>query len=231
MNEMLYQCTFFGIALSLFTYWIGYRINQKFKLTLLNPLLISMVLIIAVLLIFKIDYETYDLGAKYITYFLTPATICLAVPLYRQFEVLKKNIAAVIAGCLSGCIAHAAVVIGIAALFKVDDLLTISLLPKSVTTAIAIGVADEVGGLSSVTVVGVCVAGLTGAILGPLILKLIHVKEPAAQGLAIGTASHALGTSKACELGEVQAAMSSLAIVVTGLMTVVIVPLLANWLN
>lgn len=230
MNEVLSGCAYFGIALSLITYWIGYSLNQRFKLMIINPMLISMLLIIGFLLLFNVDYETYDYGAKYITYFLTPATICLAVPLYKQLQVLKKNLGAIIAGVLTGCIVHALIVAGLAVLFKLDGVLTVSILPKSVTTAIAMGVSEEVGGIEAITVVGVCIAGLMGAILSPVILKLFRITEPAAQGLAIGTASHALGTSKACEMGELQAAMSSLAIVVTGILTVIVVPIVAKYL-
>lgn len=230
MNNILSNSIFFGMILSLFTYWIGFICNKKTKLTIVNPLLISTILIILFLTVFNIDFETYNNGAKYISYFLTPATICLAVPLYRQFEVLKRNIPAVLAGIICGCLTHAGIILIIGWFYGVNGILTLSLLPKSITTAIAIGVSEEIGGISAVTVVGVTIAGLSGAILGPVFLKLFHIKNPIAQGLAIGTCSHALGTSKACELGEIQAAMSSLAIVVTGILTVVIAPMIAQFL-
>ena len=230
MNEILVNSVYFGVAISIFAYWIGCMCKKKWNYPILNPLLIAMIIVIAVLVIFHIDYETYDYGAKYITYFLTPATVCLAVPLYRQIQALKENITAVIISILCGCIAHAVIVLGIAFLFKVDYALLFSILPKSVTTPIALGICQEIEGISAITVIGVVIAGITGAVLGPSVLKMVKVTEPVAQGLGLGTASHAVGTSKAVELGEVQAAMGSLAIVVTGVMTVVIVPIIVNLL-
>lgn len=230
MNEILQSSVYFGVAVSLFTYWIGYKLQQKWKYPILNPLLIAMILIIALLTTCHIDYETYQYGAKYITYFMTPATICLAVPLYRQIQKLKDNILAIFIGIFCGCIAHVLVIVGMGIALGIDNSLIVSLMPKSVTTPIALGVSGEIGGISAVTVVGVCFAGMFGAIAGPTILKLAHIKEPVAQGLAIGSASHAIGTSKAVELGEVQAAMSSLSIVVTGILTVILVPIAAKYI-
>lgn len=231
MNEILADSVYFGVAISIFAYWVGCYCKKRWNNPILNPLLIAMVIVIAVLVIFGIDYETYDYGAKYITYFLTPATVCLAVPLYRQVQALKDNVTAVMIGIFCGCLAHAAIVVGIALLFRVDKMLLLSFLPKSVTTPIALGICGEIQGISAITVIGVVVAGISGAVLGPTILKCIKVTEPVAQGLAIGTASHAVGTSKAIELGEIQAAMSSLAIVVTGVLTVVLVPLIVRFLS
>lgn len=230
MKEMLSQSLYFGVVLSLGTYYIGYRMQRKWKNPLLNPLLISIVLCVAVLTAAGIPYETYQASAKYITYLLTPATVALAVPLYKQFLVLKQNLPAVFAGIMLGCLSHAAVLVGVLSLFSTDRTLIVSMLPKSVTTAIALGVSKEVGGIEAVTVVGVMIAGLSGAIFGPTILKWLRVTEPAAQGLAMGSASHAVGTSRAVEMGEIQAAMSSLAIVVTGLLTVLLVPVAAGLL-
>ena len=231
MNEMLSNSAYFGVAISIFAYWIACKIKEKWDFPILNPLLIAMLLLMGFLSVFKIDYETYDSGAKYITYLLTPATVCLAVPLYRQIQVLKKNITAVIVGVASGCLAHVGILAGIAYLLKTDSALLLSLLPKSVTTPIALGICGEIEGVAAITVIGVVVAGIMGAVFGPGIMKLWHITEPEAQGLGLGTASHAIGTSKAVELGEVQAATSSLAIVVAGIMTVVIVPIAVNALG
>lgn len=230
MNEILSGSVYFGVVISIFAYWIGCRMQQKFKSAIVNPLLISIILIIAVLWIFRIDYETYDYGAKYITFLLKPATVCLAVPLYKQCMVLKKNLFAVASGVICGCVTHFLVIAGIAVVFKANQDVYLSMLPKSVTTPIALGICSEIGGIQAITVIGVCGAGIIGAVMGPAILKLFRIKEPIAQGLAMGTAAHAIGTSKAIEMGEVQGAMSSLAIVVTGLLTVLIIPLLVNYL-
>lgn len=228
VNEVLESSVFFGVALSILAYYIGEKIHEKWKLPVLNPLLIATVIVIGVLLAGRIDYETYDQGARYITFLLTPATICLAVPLYRQIEVLKKNVAAVLISILSGCIAHALILLGVAAVFHVDRRLLLSFLPKSVTTPIAIGICGEIGGIQSVTVAGVVAAGILGSIIGPAVFQAFRVTEPVAQGLGLGTPSHAIGTSKALEMGEIQGAMSSLAIVVTGILTVVLVPIVVN---
>lgn len=228
MNEFFLNSTYFGIVLSLLAYWAAMWIASKAKNTLFNPLLVSTIIIIAVLLLLGVDYETFDKGASYLTYFLNPATVCLAVPLYRQFEVLKKNSKAIILGIFAGCLSCAAVIVLLSAIFVLDDVLTVSLLPKSITTAIAIGLSEEIGGLSSVTVACVVITGIFGACIASALFKLLKIEEPVAQGLATGTSAHAIGTSRALELGEIQAAMSSLAIVVTGIMTVILVPLIAE---
>ncbi|MGN0307256.1 MAG: LrgB family protein [Lachnospiraceae bacterium] len=230
INESLGESLFFGMALSLIAYRIGFMVQKKWKKVFLNPLLIAVILIIAFLLVTGISYETYEYGAKYLSYLMTPVTVCLAVPLYRQLQVLKENLAAILISIAIGCLTHAAVVIAILSVFGVEEQLIFSLLPKSITTAIALGVSSEIGGIQGITVIGVMVAGISGAVVGPALLRLVGVTEPVAQGLAIGSSSHAVGTSKAIELGEVQAAMSSLAIVVTGILTVVIVPWIVSFL-
>ena len=224
MNEMLSESLFFGMIVSLLAYKIGFEIQKKWKKVYLNPLLIAIVLVIVFLLLTGISYETYQYGAKYLSYLLTPVTVCLAVPLYKQMETLKKNLAAILISIGIGCVVHAGILIAVTVLCKMDQQLLLSVMSKSVTTAIALGVTGEIGGIQGITVIGVMIAGIAGAVVGPSILKMFHITEPVAQGLALGSASHAVGTSKAIELGEIQAAMSSLAIVVTGILTVVIVP-------
>ena len=230
MNELLSESVFFGICITIGAYQLGCAIQKKWKKVFLNPLLIAVILIITFLLLTGISYETYQYGAKYLSYFLTPVTVCLAVPLYKQLQILRKNLAAIIISIVLGCLAHGAVVIAVLLAFGVDRQLLLSLLPKSISTAIALGVSSEIGGIQGITVIGVMVAGISGAVVGPALLKLAGVTDPIAQGLAIGSASHAVGTSKAIELGEIQAAMSSLAIVVTGILTVVIVPWIVSFL-
>lgn len=230
MNELLSQSLFFGMIVSLVAYKIGFEIQKKWKKVYLNPLLIAIVIVIAFLLITGISYETYQYGAKYLSYFLTPVTVCLAVPLYKQLEILKNNLAAILISILIGCLSHAGILIAVTILCKMDQQLLLSVMSKSVTTAIALGVTGEIGGIQGITVIGVMIAGISGAVVGPSILKLFHITEPIAQGLALGSASHAVGTSKAIELGEIQVAMSSLAIVVTGILTVIIVPWVVSFL-
>lgn len=230
MNELLSQSAFFGIFITIAAYQLGRMIQNKWKLSILNPLLIATVIIIGVLVLFDIDYSVYEAGSRYISIFLTPITVCLALPLYRQIRVLTKNVWAILIGILSGCIAHILVLFGLAIMFRLDKTLLYSLLPKSITTPIAIGISAEIGGLQVITIVAVVIAGISGAAIGPAILKLFRIKEPIAQGLALGSSSHAVGTSKAMEMGEIQGAMGSLAIVVTGVLSVIIIPVLVTLL-
>lgn len=229
MNELFAGSVFFGVTITLASYFLGMFLKKRFSIPILNPMIMSVVFVIALLIATHTSYDTYNNGAKYITDFLTPATVCLAVPMYRQIEILKKNMAAVIAGILAGCIGHAVIVVALGLMLALDRVLIISVMPKSVTTAIAMGVCEESGGVVAVVIVGVVVAGNIGAIFGPALLKLLRINDPVAQGLAIGCCSHALGTSTAAvPMGEIQGAMSSLAIVVTGIMTVVIVPIVVG---
>lgn len=184
-----------------------------------------MILIIIVLTVFDISYETFDKGASYLTYMLNPTTVCLAVPLYRQFHVLKANWKAIMLGIISGCVACVMTVLGMAKIFAFDTALIASLLPKSITTAIAIGLTEEIGGISAITIACIIFTGMLGACIASVVCKIVKIDNPVAQGIAIGNSSHALGTSRALEIGEVQGAMSSLAIGIAGIMTVIIVPI------
>lgn len=222
--------SYFGLVLSLGVYFLCVKLQKKTGLALLNPLLCSIALLFVFLLVTGIDYQFYDIGAKQLTYLLTPATVCLAIPMYRQMEILKKQWAAIGVSILAGCIACAFGVLGMAVLFKLDPVLYHSLQAKSITTAIAVGVTEEIGGISSITVLSVIITGLTGAVLARPMCRWFRITDPVAVGLAIGNASHALGTTTALEIGEVEGAMSGLAIVVAGIMTVVIVPLMAGFL-
>ena len=228
MNEFLLNSTYFGIVLSLIGYWIALKISAKVKSTLCNPLLVASAMIVAVLLVLKVDYDTFNKGASYLTYFLNPATVCLAVPLYRQFQVLKSNMKAILLGIAAGCIACMITIVGLSMVFSFTPQLTASVLPKSITTAIAIGLSEEIGGMSAVTVACVVITGIVGACTASTLFKLFKIEEPVAQGLATGASAHAIGTSRALELGEIQGAMSSLAIVVTGMMTVILVPIVTG---
>lgn len=228
MREFIEQSSFFGITVSFVLYTFLCFVKKKFKIStpFFNPLLISSVLIIVFLLLFNIDYEIFECTNCHVDYWITPMTICLAVPLYRHIEELKNNIAAIVIGITSGCIAHALVIIFLSRLLHLDEGLFLSVMPKSVTTAVALGLSENIGGITSVTIVGVSIAGLSGAVIGPFVLKLFKIKNPVSRGLSLGTASHAVGTSKAMELGETEGAMSSLAIVVTAILTVIVVPIL-----
>ena len=212
---------FFGVLISLAAYAIGMLLKVKTGWSLMNPLLISIILVIVTLLLTGVDYKTYSAGANCISYLLTPATICLAVPLYQQVELLKKNYRAVLIGILAGVLASLCSVLILALLFHFDHAAYVTFLPKSITTAIGIGVSEELGGHVSVTVVVIIVTGVLGNIFAEKFLKLLCIKEPIAKGIAIGCSAHALGTAKAMEMGTIEGAMSSLSIVVCGVMTVI----------
>ncbi len=220
MSNLFSESVFFGVFVSLTAYFIGALLKKKFRLGIFNPLLISIIVTIAVLLIFKVDYKTYNEGAKYISYLLTPATVCLAVPLYEQFEQLKKNWKAVFSGIISGMLTSLCCILLFAVVFDFDHQTYVTFLPKSITTAIGMGVSDELGGYVSVTVAVIIITGVLGNILADFVYKLFRIKDPIAKGVGLGSASHAIGTAKAMELGEVEGAMSSLSIVISGILTV-----------
>ena len=221
MRELLLNTTYFCVLLSLATFFLGSWLQKKTKNPIFNPVLIGTLLTIGVLLLLKIDYATYISGAKYISYLLTPATVCLAIPLYEQLSLLKKHMKAMLLGIFAGVMTNLLGVICIALIWHLDHAQYVTLLPKSVTTAIALPLSEALGGYASITSVTVLVTGVLGNMIAPAFLKLIRIHNPLAQGVAIGTSSHALGTAKALEMGEIEGAMSSLAIAVTGIMTVI----------
>lgn len=228
MNDLLLHSTFFGVFISIASYMAGVWLKKRFRLGIFNPLLVSIVITIVVLIVGHIDYDTYNEGAKYLSYLLTPATVCLAIPLYEQFEMLKSNWKAVVVGICSGCMASLGSVLALAALFDFSHEEYVTFLPKSITTAIGMGVAEELGGYVSITVAVIILTGVLGNIMAETVLKVFRIKEPVAKGVATGTAAHAIGTAKAMELGEIEGAMSSLSIVVSGLITVVGASIFAN---
>ena len=221
MNEMFRQSLFAGVTISLIAYEIGLFLKRKLGLAILNPLLVSIVIVILALKVFGISYEVYNASAKYISYLLTPATVCLAVPLYEQLELLKKNKVAVVCGILSGTLASLTGIFVLCMLFGFNHQQYVTMLPKSITTGIGIGVSEELGGYVTITVAVIILTGVLGNILAEGICKLFKINHPIAKGIAIGTASHAIGTAKAMELGEIEGAMSSLSIAVSGILTVV----------
>ena len=228
MGEFLLESQFFGLFLSLAFFQLARWLNRKAGREVISPLLFATLLCIAVLLVCDIDFEVYNRGAQYLDVLLTPATICLAIPLYRQYELLRRNAVAVLAGSVAGVAAHMAGCLLMLAVFRLEAAEFITLLPKSITTAIGKSLSAELGGYPAITMAAIMITGLFGAAIAPALLRLFRVRDPLAQGLAIGTASHAAGTSTAVQMGEVQGAASSLAIVVTGLLTVVAAPLLAG---
>lgn len=221
MHDFFVNSVYFGVLLCLATYEIGVLLKKKFKVGVLNPLLIPIVLSIAFLKVFHIEYKVFNESAKYLSYLLTPATICLAVPLYEQFELLKKNYKAILAGIGSGVVMSLVSVWALANLFRLDYASYVTFLPKSITTAIGMVISDELGGYVALTVVVIIITGVLGSMIAESVCKLFKIEEPIAKGIGIGTASHAMGTTKAMEMGDVEGAMSSLSIVVAGILTVI----------
>ena len=219
----LFESPFFGIALSVIAFWIGIRIQKKTGLVACNPLIIAIVLIVGVLLVFRIPYEAYNQGGALINLFLAPATTCLAVSIYTKVELLKQNWLPILVGCAVGSLTSMGSVYALCRLFRLDESLTAALMPKSVTTPIAIAVSQQLGGITSITVAAVIVTGILGAITAPLMARLFRVRDGIAKGVAIGTCSHAVGTTKALEMGELEGAMSGVSIAVSGLLTTAIV--------
>lgn len=220
MKEFLIDSMFFGTVVSLAAYETGLLLKRKFKLAILNPLLIGTICVMAVLLLLKVEYKHYNQSAKYLSYLLTPATVCLALPLYQQLELLKKNLKAVVSGITAGVLASLASVLLLARLFSLSHEQYVTLLPKSITTAIGMDVSRELGGIETITVAVIIITGILGNILAEIVFRIFRIQEPIARGLSLGTASHAIGTAKAMEIGEIEGAMSSLAIAVAGLLTV-----------
>ena len=209
-------------------YQAGAALKKKTGLAIFNPILVSAILIIVLLKVFRVDYETYNNGAKYITYLLTPTTVCLAIPLYEQFELLKKHPAAIMAGIISSVVTSGLLVLAFSILFGLSHKEYVTFLPKSVTTAIGISLSEQLGGYVAITVVSIIITGIFGNISAGAILRLFRVTDPIAKGVAIGSASHAVGTAKAIEMGEVEGAMSSLSIAVAGVLTVLFAAFIAN---
>ena len=225
---LLKQSVFFGVTLSLLAYGLGIWLQRRFRLAVFNPLLISVAVTIAVLLAAHIDYDTYYNGAKYLSYLLTPATVCLAVPLYEQLPLLRQNWKAILAGVLAGVLVSLAGVLALSALFGLDHAEYVTLLPKSITTAIGMGISEQLGGYVTITVAVIIITGIFGNVIAVSVCRLFRITDPIAKGVSIGSAAHALGTAKALEIGEVEGAMSSLSIVVAGLLTVVGASIFAN---
>lgn len=214
------------LVLTFGAYQIGLLCQKKLKLAIFNPILIAMVLILAFMALTGLSNETYQAGMKSFSWLLTPATICLAIPMYEQLQILRKNLAAVLAGVASGAVACLFMVLGWAFLFRWDPALTASLLPKSVTSAIGVPLCEIAGGVSSVTTTVIILTGILANMTGTLSCKLFRLTNPIAQGVAFGTSGHVIGTAKANEIDPLCGAVSSLSLVVAGLLTAVVFPLI-----
>lgn len=218
----IFSSPMFGIVLCIFTYKAALYVNQKLKTPLANPLVIAISFIIIILKMFNISLADFQQGGDIISMFLAPATVALALSIYRQIKVLKKYFLPIIVGCFVGCITSMSSVYFLCKLFKLDEKIISSMLSKSVTTPIAIEITNQLGGIAPITVAAVIVTGIMGAVLAPTLIKFFHIDNSIAAGVAIGASSHAVGTSKAIEIGEIEGAMSGVSIVVSGIITVVL---------
>lgn len=230
MHELLSSSVYFGLLISLAAYALGHQLHRRTGLAIFNPLLVAVVLVMALLALLGVDYADYQRGASLISMLLTPATICLAVPLYEHLSLLRRYPAAILCGIGAGVLTSLLCVLGLSALFGLDHQAYVTLLPKSITTAIGMGVSEELGGHVSITVAVIILTGILGNMGAELACRLLRITDPIARGVAIGTASHAIGTAKAMELGEIEGAMSSLSIVVAGMLTVLGASLFAGLL-
>lgn len=218
---MLSSSVFFGVMISILAYEGGVLLKKKVKLAICNPLLISIIAVMILLVVLDVDYESYRQGANLLSYMLTPATVCLAIPLYEKLALLKKHAKAIMAGIISGVLTSLISIFVMALVFGLSHEEYVTLLPKSITTAIGMGVSQELGGIVTITVAVIIVTGILGNMIGEYVCRWFRITEPIARGIAIGSASHAIGTARAMEMGEIEGAMSSLSIAVAGLMTVV----------
>ena len=219
MIDTLTATPFFGLGLSLLCWILAVKFQEKTGLLVCNPVLVSSLLVILVLVVFRIPLENYNLGGDIIKMLLSPATAVLALNIYQQRKVLKEHFWPVVLGCLVGSLASILGVQLMCRMFQTESSLLNSLLPKSVTTAIAVSISESNGGLPGLTAAAVCVTGIEGAMLAPFFAKIFHVTDPVAEGVAIGACSHAVGTSKALEIGPLQGAMSSIALCICGIVT------------
>ena len=228
ISDFFSEAVFLGVFITLGAYFLGVSIKKKWKLAIFNPLLLAIVFTMIFLLISRMPYDVYNEGAKYISYLLTPATVSLAIPLYEQFEALRQNVRALMVGIVTGVLTSMASVLALAVIFRFDHKEYVTFLPKSITTAIGMGVSEELDGYVAITVAVIIVTGIIGNMIAEMVCRLFHITEPVAKGIAIGSASHAVGTTKAMEMGEIEGAMSSLSIVLSGLLTVFGAMIFAN---
>lgn len=221
MSNFLSNSIFFGVLLCLLSYQAGVFLRQKTKIAAFNPLLISIIIVIFVLVMFNIKFEDFYKGSKYISFLLTPATVALAIPLYSKLTLLKSNFKAIMSGLIAGVLTSLISIFVMSLLFGLSHENYVSMLPKSITTAIGIGVSEELGGISTITTAVIIVTGVFGNVSADIVYKIFNIKNPIAKGIGLGSSAHAIGTSKALEMGETEGAMSSLSIAVAGIITVI----------
>lgn len=231
MTELLRSLSLFSLVLTIGAYQVGLWCRKKWDSPICNPILIAVVLVIVVLLVTGVPVDTYQSGTAWIQWLLTPATVCLALPLYEQLKVLRKNLPAILTGVAAGTLVSLASIVALCRLFHLDPQISVSLLPKSITTAMGIVLSTQNGGIASLTTGAIIATGILGSLSGATACKLLKLEDPIAQGVAFGTASHVIGTAKANELGSLQGAVGSLSLTVAGILTAVLFPLACLFLS
>lgn len=230
LSEFLQGSTMWGVGLTLAAFAVGTLINRVTKKSVCNPLLLGSLVVVAVLTALRIPYAQYKASAAPVSWLLLPATVSLAVPLYEKWDLLRRNAKAILAGIAAGTLTSLASVLLIGWAMGLDHTQFVTLLPKSVTTAISMDVSAELGGIASLTGAVVILTGIVGSLFGEGLFRLLHITDPMAKGVAMGTAAHAIGTSRALEMGETEGAMSGLSIAVAGIMTAILAPVFAGLL-
>lgn len=230
MAEFLSGFPLLSVVLTLGAFQIGLWCQKKWKIPLCNPILVAVLLVIGFLLLTGIPNEQYQKGTALFSWLLTPATVCLALPLYQQFKTLKKNLWAILAGVAAGTVTSLGCILLLGWAFSMDRTLLVSLLPKSITTAMGIALSEQADGIVSLTSAAIIITGILGSLSGQLLCRLLQIRNPIAQGVAFGTASHVIGTSRAGEMGPLQGAVSSLSLTVAGLLTAVLFPILCSFI-
>ena len=224
--DWILELSLLPLIATILSYQFGLFLQKKTKSPLCNPLLISIILLIGLLVLTGYPNANYQAGMKTISWLMTPATICLAVPLYQQVNILRKNWKAVLAGITAGTLASLSFIFVMCRILEVGDVLTYSLLPKSITTAMGTALSAQTGGNEAITTAAIVITGILGNILGVPLCRLFKITHPVAQGVALGTASHVIGTTKARELSDLTGAVSSLSLTVAGILTAVLYPII-----
>ena len=225
---MLESIDIFPVLLTLAAFRVGQLCQRKWKKPIFNPTLIGMILVVLFILITGMNADVYTAGMKKMSWLMTPATICLAIPMYEQFRVLKKSLKAILAGVCAGTLSCMLLITAIGLLLRFEQSILISMLPKSVTTAIGVSLSELFGGMAGVTTAAIIVTGIGGNMMGGMLCKLFGITDEVALGVAFGTSAHVIGTAKANELSELTGAASSLSLVVAGLLTAVFMPVIAR---
>ena len=229
MTEFICSSTFFCVTLTLVAFCAASALQKKWKVAVLNPIVLASAAIIAILKILGIPNETYQACCQVLTFLLTPATICLSISFYEQFQNLKKHLGAVSAGVMAGTVASIGAVWGLSRIFGLDRALRASMLPKSVTTAIGVALSSELGGIAAITTAAIVITGIFGNIIGPALCRLFRLDDPVAQGAAFGTAAHVIGTTRAMEMNALAGAVSSLSLTMAGIVTCILMSFLAQF--